>query len=156
CAIRDKARRIYAHFLETDPSRPEANRDERSAEGASRLSLRDVAQAAYAGAKRLPPGMEPGLEATVFYDPYYGTATPATHAVMVEIDRDTWAVKILRYVAVEDCGRAINPLIIDGQVCGGVAQGLGGALLEEISYNESGQLLTGTLMDYLVPSAPDV
>ncbi len=155
-AIRDKTRRIAAHLLETDPARPQANRNEPWAEGASRRSLRDVAQAAYAGAKRLPRGVEPGLEATIFYDPYYGTATPATHAVMLEIDRDTWAVKILRYVAVEDCGRVINPLVVDGQVCGSVAQGLGGALLEEIVYDESGQLLTATLMDYLVPSAPDV
>jgi aerobic carbon-monoxide dehydrogenase large subunit len=157
-AVRDKARRIAAHLLETDPASLDAYGGEPWARAASerRLTLRDIAQAAYSGAKRLPRGMEPGLEATVFYDPYYGTATPATHAVMLEIDRETWAVKILRYVAVDDCGRVINPLIVDGQVHGGVAQGVGGALLEEVVYNESGQLLTGTLMDYLVPSAPEI
>lgn len=100
--------------------------------------------------------MEPGLEATLFYDPYYGTATPATHAVMLEVDRETCAVRILRYVVADDCGRVINPLIVDGQIEGGVAQGVGGALLEEIVYNDAGQLLTGTLMDYLVPSAPEL
>jgi carbon-monoxide dehydrogenase large subunit len=156
-AIRAKARRIAAHLLETEPAALDAGGGELWARGGTgrRITLRDIAQAAYAGAKRLPRGMEPGLEATLFYDPYYGTATPATHAVMLEVDRETWAVRILRYVVADDCGRVINPLIVDGQIEGGVAQGLGGALLEEIVYNEAGQLLTGTLMDYLVPSAPE-
>jgi carbon-monoxide dehydrogenase large subunit len=157
-AIRDKARRIAAHLLETDPADIDAGGGELWARGAAgqRLSLRDIAQAAYAGAKRLPRGMEPGLETTLFYDPYYGTATAATHAVMLEVDRETCAVKILRYIVAEDCGRVINPLIVDGQVQGGVAQGLGAALLEEVVYDEAGQLVTGTLMDYLAPSAPEV
>lgn len=157
-AIRDKARRIAAHLLETDPAELDAGGGELWARGAAtrRVSLRDIAYAAYAGAKRLPRGMEPGLEVTRFYDPYYGTATAATHAVMLEIDRETYVVKILRYIVAEDCGRVINPLIVDGQVQGGVAQGLGGALMEEIVYDESGQLVTGTLMDYLTPSAPEV
>ena len=156
-AIRDKARRIAAHLLETEPAALEAGGGELWARGGTgrRITLRDIAQAAYAGAKRLPHGMEPGLEATLFYDPYYGTATPATHAVMLEVDRETYSVRILRYVVADDCGRVINPLIVDGQIEGGVAQGLGGALLEEVVYNEAGQLLTGTLMDYLVPSAPE-
>jgi carbon-monoxide dehydrogenase large subunit len=142
-AVREKARQIAAHLLETDPAKYVEHR----------VSLRDIAQAAYAGTKRLPRGMEPGLEATRFYDPYYGTATSATHGAIVEVDRETWAVKVLRYVVAEDCGRVINPLVVDGQAYGGVVQGLGGALLEEVVYNEEGQLLTGTLMDYMVPSA---
>ncbi len=157
-AIRDKARRIAAHLLESDPAELAAAGGEVWARGATgrRLSLRDIAQAAYAGAKRLPRGMEPGLETTIFYDPYYGTATAATHAATLEVDRETFGVRILRYVVAEDCGRVINPLIVDGQVQGGVAQGLGAALLEEVIYDESGQLVTGTLMDYLAPSAPEV
>jgi carbon-monoxide dehydrogenase large subunit len=157
-AIRDKARRIAAHLLETEPAAFDAGGGEPWARGGAgqRIALRDIAQAAYAGAKRLPRGMEPGLEATLFYDPYYGTATPATHAVMLEVDRETCAVRVLRYVVADDCGRVINPLIVDGQIEGGVAQGIGGALLEEIVYNDAGQLLTGTLMDYLVPSAPEL
>ncbi|MGH7931850.1 MAG: xanthine dehydrogenase family protein molybdopterin-binding subunit, partial [Candidatus Binataceae bacterium] len=156
--LRNKARRIAAHLLETAPDENGATDGEvwaRTAPG-HRVSLRQIAQAAYYGIKRLPKGMEPGLEVTRFYDPFYGTATSATHAVMVEIDRGTCAVKILRYVVAEDCGRVINPLIVDGQVRGGVAQGVGAALMEEIVYDENGQLLTGTLMDYTVPSAVEI
>jgi len=118
--------------------------------------IRQVARAAYSGARQLPKGLEPGLEATKFYDPYYGTASNATHLALVEVDRATFQVKTLRYVVVEDCGRMVNPLIVDGQVHGGVAQGIGAALLEEIVYDEHGQLLSGTLMDYVVPSACEI
>jgi carbon-monoxide dehydrogenase large subunit len=100
--------------------------------------------------------MEPGLEVTRFYDPYYGTASSATHVAVVEVDRETCAVKVLRYIVVEDCGRVINPLIVEGQVRGGVAQGIGAALYEEVVYDENGQLLTGSLMDYLVPTAAEL
>ena len=102
------------------------------------VTVRDVARTAYAGVRRLPAGLEPGLEATRFYDPYYGTASNATHVAVVEVDRATCEVKTLRYLVVEDCGRMVNPLIVDGQVHGGVAQGLGAALLEEIVYDELG------------------
>src|SRR3989442_12358406 len=100
--------------------------------------------------------MEPGLEATRFYDPYLGTASNATHLAVVEVDSSTCAVRVLRYVVVEDCGRIINPLIVEGQAIGGVAQGVGAALLEEIVYDGDGQLLTGSLMDYLVPTAAEL
>src|SRR2546428_84315 len=100
--------------------------------------------------------MEPGLEATRFYDPYLGTASNATHLAVVEVDPSTCAVRVLRYVVVEDCGRIINPLIVEGQAIGGVVQGIGAALLEELVYAADGQLLTATLMDYLVPTAGDV
>jgi len=120
------------------------------------VAVRQIARAAYSGARQLPKGLEPGLEATKFYDPYYGTASNATHMAVVEVDRATCEVKTLRYVVVEDCGRMVNPLIVDGQVHGGVAQGIGAALLEEIVYDEHGQLLSGTLMDYVVPSACEI
>ena len=100
--------------------------------------------------------MEPGLEVTRFYDPFFGTASSATHVALVEVDPETFTVRVDRYVVVEDCGRIINPVIVDGQVRGGVAQGIGAALFEEVVYDEHGQLLTGTLMDYLLPTAADV
>jgi aerobic carbon-monoxide dehydrogenase large subunit len=153
--IREKADKIAIHLLEADSDEHVVRRGRTwTRQSAGRVvSLKDIAQAAYAGAKRLPRGMEPGLEATRFYDPYYGTTTSATHAAIVEIDPETFAVKVARYVVAEDCGRVINPLIVDGQIHGGVAQGIGGALLEETVYDEAGQLMTGSLMDYLVPTA---
>jgi carbon-monoxide dehydrogenase large subunit len=157
-AVREQALRIAAHLLEADAA-DVVGRDGRFfVRGLPdrSVSLRDVARAAYSGRRRLPAGLEPGLEATRFYDPYFGTASNATHAALVEVDRETFAVRILRYVVVEDCGRIINPLIVEGQVHGGVAQGVGAALLEELVYDERGQLLTGTLMDYLIPSAVEV
>jgi carbon-monoxide dehydrogenase large subunit len=93
---------------------------------------------------------------TRFYDPYFGTASNATHVAVVEVDQDTYEVKTQRYIVVEDCGRIINPIIVEGQVRGGVAQGIGAALYEEVVYDEAGQLLTGSLVDYLVPTASEL
>ena len=90
------------------------------------------------------------------YDPFFGTTSPASHLAMVEVDRDTYGVSILNYSVADDCGRVINPLIVDGQVHGGVAQGIGAALMEEVVYDESGQIQTASLVDYLVPSAAEV
>jgi len=151
-AVREKADLIAAHLLETDPR---ISRAEGHSPTVRQVSLRDIAQAAYAGTKRLPKGIEPGLEATRFYDPYYGTATAAIHAVALEVDPETFAIRIIRYVTAEDCGRIINPLIVDGQVVGGAVQGFGAALFEQVVYDENGQLVTGSLMDYVVPSAAD-
>lgn len=157
-AVRDKTLGIAAHLLEAaaeDLVMSEGRVSIRGVPGRG-VTLREVAKAAYSGVRRLPKGMEPGLEATRFYDPYYGTASNATHAVVVEVDRGTFEVRLTRYVVVEDCGRMINPLIVDGQVHGGVAQGVGAALLEEMIYDAGGQLLTGTLMEYLVPTASEI
>jgi len=157
-AVREKALAIAAHQLEAAAEDLELRGGIASVRGAPdrRVTLREIARAAYAGVKRLPKGMEPGLEATRYYDPYFGTASNATHIAVVEIDRALCAVKVLRYVVVEDCGRIINPLIVDGQAIGGVAQGVGAALLEEVVYSDEGQLLTGSLMDYLVPTAAEL
>jgi len=157
-ALREKALAIASHALEADVRDLELRDSAISVRGAPdrRLSLSEIARMAYAGAKRLPKGMEPGLEATRFYDPYYGTASNATHIAVVEVDGETGAVSTVRYVVVEDCGRVINPLIVEGQAIGGVAQGIGAAILEEVVYGADGQLLTGSLMDYLVPTATDV
>jgi carbon-monoxide dehydrogenase large subunit len=157
-AVREKALEIAAHLLEASPADLVVNGGRVSVRGTPGrgVTWREIAKTAYSGVKRLPKGMEPGLEATRFYDPYYGTASNATHAAVVEVDRETCDVRILRYVVVEECGRIINPLIVEGQVHGGVAQGIGAALLEEVVYDESGQLLTGSLMEYVVPGATQI
>ena len=157
-ALRTKALAIAAHLLEVSADDLTLADGRATVRGAPDrvLTLREIARAAYAGAKRLPEGLEPGLEATRFYDPYFGTASNATHVAVVEVDPETCAVVVRRVVVVEDCGRIINPLIVEGQALGGVAQGIGAALLEEIVYGEDGQLLTGSLMDYLVPTAAEV
>jgi len=156
--VREKTLRIAAHLLETHPADLVVQDGRVAVRGLPDryVTVRDVAKAAYGGVRHLPRGMEPGLEATRFYDPYYGTASNATHMAVVEVDRETFHVRILRYLVAEDCGRIINPLVVDGQVHGGVAQGVGAALLEEMVYDGEGQLLTGTLMDYLVPTASEI
>ena len=121
-------------------------------EGGKKVSIQDVALAAHL-AKELPPDTEPGLSATYFFEPKNFTFPFGTHICVVEIDRDTGEVKFQRYVAVDDCGRVINPMLVDGQVQGGIVQSIGQALYEEVVYDEQGQLITGTLMDYAVPRA---
>jgi carbon-monoxide dehydrogenase large subunit len=116
------------------------------------VSFKELAFAAYRALK-LPPNTEPGLVATHFWEPPNFTFPFGAHIVITEVDRDTGAIAIKRYVAVDDCGKILNPLIVDGQVHGGVAQGLGQALWEQAVYDDNGQLLTGELMDYTVAKA---
>lgn len=120
------------------------------------LPLRDLAHRVLVLAGSLPPDEEPGLEATAHYEPPPSTHANATHLAVVEVDAETGHVNLRRYVVVEDCGTIINPLVVDGQIQGGVAQGIGMALYEHAVYDDNGQLLTGTLMDYLIPTAVDV
>ncbi|MCJ9728644.1 xanthine dehydrogenase family protein molybdopterin-binding subunit [Bradyrhizobium sp. PRIMUS42] len=120
------------------------------------MSLKDVASAVYKQMGRIPLDKREDLVASETYDPYLGTACSSTHLTMVEVDPETYGVRILRYVVAEDCGRIINPLIVDGQVHGAVAQGIGAALLEEIVHDDQGQVLTASLADYLVPVATNV
>jgi aerobic carbon-monoxide dehydrogenase large subunit len=120
------------------------------------VSLAEVARVAHLETQRLPADLEPGLEATRFYDPIRGTFAAGAQAAVVEMDPQTGTLAILRYVCVEDTGRVINPLIVEGQVQGAIAQGIGGALLEHVIYDAGGQLLTGTLMDYALPTSTDV
>jgi len=115
-------------------------------------SLAEVAGASYR-AMKLPPNTEPGLLATHFWEPPNFTFPFGAHIVVTEIDKETGAISIRRYVAVDDCGNIINPLIVDGQVHGGVAQGLGQALWEQAVYDDNGQLITGEFMDYTMPRA---
>jgi carbon-monoxide dehydrogenase large subunit len=124
-------------------------------EGKSSLTIQEIALAAHI-AKDLPPDTEPGLSATYFFEPKNFTFPFGTHIAVVEVDRETGDIEFLRYVAVDDCGRVINPLLVDGQVHGGIVQSIGQALYEEVVYNEDGQLITGTLMDYAVPRASHI
>jgi carbon-monoxide dehydrogenase large subunit len=101
----------------------------------------------------MPPGVEPGLEAAAFFDPSNFVYPFGTHICTVQVDADTGEVKILRYLCVDDCGPHINPMIVEGQIHGGVIQGIGEALQEMVVYDEDGQLLSGTMMDYAVPRA---
>lgn len=114
-----------------------------------------IASEAYV-AKNLPPGFEPGLEASSFFEPPNCTFPFGTHIVAVEVDRETGQVKVLKYTAVDDCGKQVNPLLIEGQVQGGIAQSLGAVLMERTVYDENGQLLTGEFMDYAIPRAVDI
>jgi carbon-monoxide dehydrogenase large subunit len=157
--LADKVRVLAAHLLEASPA------DVTLADGRAHvrgfpgraLGVADIARAAYAPpAGGLPRGVLPGLEATVYFDPPGPTFSGAVHVAAVEVDRETGRVRVLRYVVVEDCGTVVNPMIVEGQVHGAVAQGLGEALLEQVVYDGDGQLLTGTLMDYALPRAADV
>jgi carbon-monoxide dehydrogenase large subunit len=114
------------------------------------VALAEVAMRAYMAP---PPGEQPGLEAQHYYQGEGTTYPFGTYLCMVEVDRDTGQVQILRFDGVDDCGPVINPLIVAGQVHGGIAQGLGQALYEEVVYDEHGQLLSGTFMDYAMPTA---
>ena len=116
------------------------------------LTLRAVAAAA-APEHALPLGIEPDLAARFYFPAPVPTFSNGVHAVVVEVDGETGQVTVLDYAAVNDAGRLINPKIVDGQIVGGIAQGLGGALMEELRYDDSGQLLTGSLMDYAIPTA---
>ncbi|MEU4669285.1 xanthine dehydrogenase family protein molybdopterin-binding subunit [Amycolatopsis sp. NPDC023774] len=119
-------------------------------------TLAELARVAYLESNRLPQGIEPGLEATQFYDPIRGAFAAGAQAAVVEVDRATGAVKILKYVCVEDAGTVINPQVVEGQIAGSIAQGIGGALYEHLIYDEGGNLSTGTLMDYLMPTSAEV
>ena len=119
------------------------------------MTLAEVAGAAYIP-ENLPDGMEPGLEETTFYDPENFVFPFGAHACIVDVDADTGKVEVVRYVAVDDCGPAINPNLIDGQIHGGIVHALGQALFERIHYDETGQLVTGTFVDYALPTAAEM
>ena len=183
--LKEKATKIAAHILKCDAARlafsdgcysvssaqaaaagesepvipvgeaPAGALPEPQTEGKTSLTIQEIALAAHL-ARELPPDTEPGLSATYFFEPKNFTFPFGTHIVSVEIDRDTGDVKFLRYVAVDDCGKVINPMLVDGQIHGGIVQSLGQAMFEEVVYDDQGQLITGTLMDYAVPRASQV
>ena len=153
----DKARQIAAHQLEASPDDLEFAGGVFSVAGSpgKELPLAAIAFEAFT-AHNLPDGMEPNLEAHTTYDPPNFSWPFGTHMCAVEVDTETGQVDVLQYVAVDDCGVQVNPLIVDGQVHGGVIQGLAQALFEHAQYDTDGNLQTTTLAEYLVPSAADV
>ena len=182
--LKEKAAKIAAHMLKAEPASvsfadgcyscapsqadagesepvvpvgeaPAGALPEPDIEGKSSLTIQEIALAAHV-AKDLPPDTEPGLSATYFFEPKTFTFPFGTHIVVVEVDRETGDIKFLRYVAVDDCGRVINPMLVDGQVHGGIVQSIGQALFEEVVYDEQGQLITGSLMDYALPRAAHI
>jgi carbon-monoxide dehydrogenase large subunit len=156
-ALRERVRRVAAALLEAHEDDVELRAGQASVRGTDRaLTLGELARTVHFRSNELT-GLEPSLEATVHYtNPGAWTFTNGAHLAVVEVDPDTGRVSVLRYVAVDDCGKLVNPALVDGQVRGGVAQGIGGALWEHCVYDDAGQLLTTTLMDYAVPTAADL
>jgi aerobic carbon-monoxide dehydrogenase large subunit len=155
--VADKAKAIVAHQLEADPADIDLQNGKFIVRGSpdKGMTLAEAAGAAYVP-ENLPEGMEPGLDETSFYDPENFVFPFGAHACVVDIDVATGKITVVRYVAVDDCGPAINPMLIDGQVHGGVTHALGQALFERIHYDESGQLVTGSFVDYALPSAAEL
>jgi aerobic carbon-monoxide dehydrogenase large subunit len=151
--VKQKSRLIAASLLGVRPAEIEM-REGRFFAGDKSVTLNEVAREAYL-ATHLPPSVEPGLEATCYFNPPRPTYASGTHVAIVEVDIQTGKVKILRFVAVNDFGNIINPLIVEGQLHGGLLQGLGQALLEEVSFGNDGQQLTSNFLDYLIPTSLD-
>ena len=155
--IKDKARKIAAHMLEASDEDIEFRDGQLVVKGTDRsVAFTDVAMSAYVPHDYPLEELEPGLEETAFYDPKNFTFPAGCHICEVEVDPDTGEVAIVRFVAADDFGQVINPQIVEGQVHGGLTQGIGQALLERCVYDESGQLLSGSMMDYCLPKADDV
>jgi len=151
--LKAKMSTLAAHLLGVKPADITIGRGRLTADGGKKsISFGDLVLAAYT-ARNIPPGFEPGMEATHFFEPSNFTFPFGCHICSVEVDAETGEVKIDKYVAVDDCGNVINPMLVNGQIHGGIAQGLGQAMWEELIYNDDGQLLTGTLMDYALPKA---
>ncbi len=156
--VREKALKLASEILEVAEEDLELVDGHVRVKGAPehKISLAELAVRANPLRGAVKPGTEPGLEATMYFGPARGATASGVHAIKVEVDLETCQVHILKYVVVHDCGKVINPLILDGQIHGGVAQGIGNAFYEQIVYNEDGQLLTASFMDYLIPTAMEV
>ncbi len=156
--VRAKALRLAAEQLECAEEDLELVDGEVRVKGVPQrsISLGDLAVKANPLRGAVKPGTIPGLEATNYFGPASGATAAGVHAMIVEVDPETFEVAVKKYVVVHDCGTVINPLILEGQVQGGVAQGLGNAFYEQLIFDDNGQLLTGTFMDYLLPTALDV
>jgi carbon-monoxide dehydrogenase large subunit len=152
--VREKAVKIAAHILEADAVDIEYVDGQYRVRGVPEkgLSLSEISKRAYGGGS-LPAEMDPGLEATNFFSPPNFIYPFGTHVAVVEIERETGIVSLREYFSVDDCGPRISPMLAEGQIHGGLAQGIGQALIEEVIYDSEGQLMTGSLMDYAVPRA---
>jgi len=155
--LREKIKMVASHLLEAAADDIDVAGGLATVTGTDRaVSFKQIAKAVYSDMKTLPVEARQELEASYTYDPINGTTACATHLVALEVDPSTCFVKIHKYVVAEDCGRIINPMIVDGQVHGGVAQGIGAALYEEMIYDDDGQLLSASLVDYVIPSAVEI
>lgn len=156
-AVAEKARLVAGRLLDCSPEEVEltGGRAQVRGEPARGMALGEVARLANPIRGTLPFG-EPGLEATKFFSPQQSTFPSGAHAAVVEVDPETGFMQVLRYCVVHDCGTVINPMIVEGQIHGGVAQGLGGVFYEKLAFDQNGQLLTSTFADYLLPTATDV
>jgi carbon-monoxide dehydrogenase large subunit len=153
----DKAKKIAAHMLEAaeDDIEFEGGRFSVAGSPGTDVTIQEVAGAAYL-ASNLPDGMEPVLSESHFFDPPNFTWPYGTHVCVAEVDTETGSVAIPKYVAVDDCGPVVNPAIVDGQLHGGIAQGIAQALYEEAVYDDGGNLITGSMMNYMIPGAPEI
>jgi carbon-monoxide dehydrogenase large subunit len=156
--VREKAAALAAELLQAAPEQVEffQGRVRVLGEPDRSLSLGELAVRANPLRGAVRPGTEPGLEATAYFGPASGTTASGVHAMIVEVDPETAGVAIQRYVVVHDCGRAINPVLVEGQIQGGVAHGIGNAFYEQLVWDDNGQLMNASLMDYLLPTALEV
>jgi len=155
--VKAKVLRAASHLMEVPVEDIEASGGIiRSRSSNVSMTFKELANAVYMQMGRIPHDKREDLTGSESYDPYLGTACSSCHAAVVEVDPETFGVRVTDYVVAEDCGRIINPMIVDGQVHGAVAQGIGAALLEEIHYDDDGQLVTASLADYLLPLATDM
>jgi carbon-monoxide dehydrogenase large subunit len=152
-----KGKRIAAHLLEADVADIEFKDGVFRVQGTDRVkALAEISLAAYVPHNYPIEELEPGLDETAFYDPKNFTFPGGCHVCEVEIDPDTGVAAVVNFVAVDDVGRVVNPMIVEGQVQGGIAQGIGQAMLECARYDAQGQLISGSFMDYTMPRADDV
>jgi carbon-monoxide dehydrogenase large subunit len=156
--MRDKVVHIAGHLLAEAPEDLEmASSKITSKRSGKSVTLREVATVALKFSARLPEGMEPGLDVVTYYEPETPTTCSySTHLVQVEIDRETGSIKLLKYFMVDDSGVLVNPLTVEGQIHGSLAHGIGGAIFEDLVYDEDGQLLSSTFIDYLLPTAMEM
>jgi carbon-monoxide dehydrogenase large subunit len=156
--VQDKAKRICAALLEAAPEDIELADGKYQVRGSpdKSMTMAEISGAAHIPPNELPTDIEPGLEESSFYDPENFVFPFGAHACVVDVDAETGKVTVVRYLAVDDCGPAINPMLIDGQVHGGIVHAIGQALYEQVVYDEDGQLVTGTFVDYALPTAAEV
>jgi aerobic carbon-monoxide dehydrogenase large subunit len=156
--VQDKAKRICAAMLEAAPEDIELSDGKFQVRGSpdKAMTMAEISGAAHIPPQELPADIEPGLEESSFYDPENFVFPFGAHACVVEVDAETGKVEVVRYVAVDDCGPAINPMLVDGQIHGGIVHAIGQALYEQVVYDEEGQLVTGTFVDYALPTAAEL
>jgi len=157
--LKEKVLQVAAHLLEANPDDLELDGGKVFVRGLPQraVSFRELARAALPGwASKLPQGLEPGLEEAFYFVPPTVTWANAAHVAVIEVDIETGAIKLLDYAVAHDAGKLINPLLVDGQVHGGVAQGIGAALYEEIAYDANGQVLSGSFVNYLLPGSMEI